>query len=185
MKMLPITSRKLLQGMAALLILCAACVPIGVSNEASTRSELHAFPSIQLLGVDRANGSANDFRGKVLVLNVWATWCPPCRREMPSLERLHAKLDPARAVVVGLSVENDDHRVREWLKQTNITFANYLDAGQPSARDLLKITVYPQTYFINPDGKVVAQFEGARDWDHPSWLALIDRAWSNASAHKE
>lgn len=185
MKSLAAAWRKFLPGLTALIALCAACGPVGVGNEAVTRPEAKAFPAIQFLGVDRANASAGDFRGKVLVLNVWATWCPPCRREMPSLERLHTKLDPARAVVVGLSVENDDHRVREWLKQTKITFANYLDAGRPSARELLDIKAYPQTYFVGPDGRVLAQFEGARDWDHPSWLALIDHASLNASELKE
>ena len=137
------------------------------------------MPPIRLQGIDRANAATADFRGKVLVLNVWATWCPPCRKEMPSLQRLHAKLDPARAEIIGLSVENDDHRVREWLRQSKINFANYLDTGTPSARALLGITSYPQTFFISPDGRLIATIVGARDWDDPKWLGLINNASSN------
>ena len=164
------------RGIAALLLLAsAACGPIDARDQARVRKE---FPLIRLQGVDRPNSVSTSFRGKVLVVNVWATWCPPCRKEMPGLERLHARLDPARAMVIGVSVENDDHQVREWLKQSSITFPNYLDAGTPSARELLRITSYPQTYIVSPDGRIIAQFEGARNWDDPKWLALVDSSFS-------
>lgn len=165
--------------LTTLLLLCAACGPIDAGNNVSMQHEQKILPPIRLHGIDRANAATADFRGKVLVLNVWATWCPPCRREMPSLERLHARLDPARAEVIGLSVENDDHRVREWLRQSKITFANYLDMGTPSARALLGITSYPQTFFIGPDGQLIAAIVGARDWDDPKWLGLINNASSS------
>ena len=85
-------------------------------------------------------------------------------------------LFPARAEVIGVSVENDDHVVREWLKQSKITFANYLDTGAPSAREQLRITSYPQTFFIGPDGRLIANIAGARDWDDPKWLEIIHNA---------
>jgi thiol-disulfide isomerase/thioredoxin len=172
-------------GSTALWLLCAACAPIDADNAVLTPREQGAFPPIRLQGVDRANVVTADFRGKVVVLNVWATWCPPCRKEMPSLQRLHAKLDPARAEVIGVSVENDDHVVREWLKQSKITFANYLDTGSPSAQKLLRISAYPQTFFISPDGRLIASVSGARDWDDPKWLEMIDKAASGKIATRQ
>ena len=175
-------SGKCRSGLTTLLLLCAACGPIEAGLELPMQHERQILPSIRLQGIDRANAVTTEFRGKVLVVNVWATWCPPCRKEMPSLERLHARLDPARAKVIGLSVEIDEHRVREWLMQSRITFANYLDAGTPSARALLGINSYPQTFFIGPDGQLIATIVGARDWDDPKWLGLINNASSNRVA---
>ena len=165
------TARRL----TVLVLTCAACGKIDVSDVARVRQE---FPPVHLQGIDRADLATADFRGKVLVINVWATWCPPCRKEMPGLERLNARLDPKRAAVIGLSVENDAHQVREWLKQSKITFANYLDTGTPNARELLHITTYPQTFFIAPDGRLIARLEGAHDWDDPKWVVMIDSASS-------
>jgi thiol-disulfide isomerase/thioredoxin len=146
-------------------------------NASHARDQL---PVIRLQGIDRADSDSAAFRGTVRVINVWATWCPPCRREMPSLERLHARLDPARARLIGLSVENDQHQVREWLRKSNISFPNYLDTGTPRARELLQISSFPQTFLVSPDGRVMERIEGARDWADPKWAMRINdvsREW--------
>lgn len=142
-------------------------------NASHARDE---FPVFRLQGIDRADADSTAFRGKLLVINVWATWCPPCRREMPSLERLHTQLNPARARLIGLSVENDQHQVREWLRKSNISFPNYLDTGTPRARELLHITSFPQTFLVGPDGRVIERIEGARDWADPKWAMRINDA---------
>lgn len=174
-----VISQRLRRGLHAswvlLLAVFTACGQIQSESDTTT-----TFPQITFKGIDHTDATTTTFRGKVLIINVWATWCPPCRREMPSLQRLHDRLDPSLAEVIGLSIEDDDHRVREWLRQTRITFHNYLDAGNPSARELLRISTYPQTYLVAPNGSLVARFEGARDWDNPDWLTLIN---ATASAH--
>jgi thiol-disulfide isomerase/thioredoxin len=150
--------------------------------DASTKALVgQGFPPIRMQGIDRADSASTSFRGKVLIVNVWATWCPPCRKEMPSLEQLHSRLDPARAAVIGLSVENDAHQVREWLKKSKITFPNYLDTHAPSARQILGISSYPQTFLVAPDGKVIARIEGARDWAEPKWIALVGKVYADSA----
>ncbi|MBL0122591.1 MAG: TlpA family protein disulfide reductase [Betaproteobacteria bacterium] len=161
-----------------LLLAPAACERIDASSRAPVGQ---GFPPIRMQGIDRADSSSTTFRGKVLLVNVWATWCPPCRREMPSLEQLHSRLDPARAAVIGLSVEDDTHQVREWLKRSKITFPNYLDTHAPSAREILGISSYPQTFLVAPDGKVIARIEGARDWAEPKWIALVDKVYADSA----
>ena len=117
--------------------------------------------------------STAQFVGKVLVLNVWATWCAPCRRELPSLQRLSDQLDPQRFAVVGMSVDADDHVVREFLIERKVTFTNLQDADMRVARDVLGVRVYPSTYLISADGVVQRVVVGSREWDSTEWQNLI------------
>ena len=109
----------------------------------------------------------------VLVLNVWATWCAPCRKELPSLQRLSEQLDPQRFAVLGLSVDADDHVVREFLIERKLTFTNWQDPDMRVARSVLGVRAYPSTYLITADGSVRRVVGGAQPWDSPEWLTLI------------
>jgi thiol-disulfide isomerase/thioredoxin len=100
----------------------------------------------QLIGMDS---------GKITVLNLWATWCGPCRHEMPSLDRLAGLLDESKFRVVGLSVDQDDHLVREFLIDRKIFFENYLDTHMSNANDLIGVRVFPSTFFIGADGRLL------------------------------
>lgn len=131
--------------------------------------------ALALRSFDGRTVSLADWRGKTVVLNVWATWCAPCRREMPSLDRLAARLDADRFAVIGVATDGDAFRVREWLRAAGIAFPNYLDHGAPNARELLAIRSYPQTFVIGADGAVRARFEGLRDWDAPEWPRRLER----------
>lgn len=116
------------------------------------------------------------FRGRMLVLNVWATWCPPCRREMPSLERLSRTLDPRRFLVIGLSTDQDEQLAREFLLQNGITFKNYFDRDKSFAKQL-NLTVYPETFLIAPNGILVRRIVGLREWDSEEALAQLEFAY--------
>lgn len=115
-------------------------------------------------------------RGKAVLINFWATWCEPCRKEMPSLEQLHRQIDPARLSVIGVSVDTDLNLAREFLLQHAITFANYTDGAQKLARDPLGIRAFPATFLVAADGTVKAVIIGARDWASAETLQLLERA---------
>ncbi len=131
------------------------------------------FPELQLTNLKGEPASTAQFAGKVLVLNVWATWCAPCRKELPSLQRLSEQLDPQHFAVVGMSVDTDLHVVREFLIERKVTFTNLQDADMRIARNVLGVRAYPSTYFVSADGVVRRVVGGAQPWDNPEWLALI------------
>ncbi len=107
--------------------------------------------------------SRSDFGGKLLVVNFWATWCPPCVEEMPSLEEFHKRLAPAGVVVLGISVDRNERAYRAFLERAGVTFAT---ARDPEARisSAYGTYKYPETYIIDRNGKVVIKHIGPRDW---------------------
>ena len=134
------------------------------------------FPAMPLTSL--AGGAVlppEALRGKALVINFWATWCEPCRKEMPSLERLHRQTDPAKLAVLGVSVDTDLNLAREFLRQYNLTFANYTDGDQKLARGALNIQAFPATFLVAPDGTIKARITGVRDWGSADTLRLLEQ----------
>jgi peroxiredoxin len=113
-----------------------------------------------------------DLRGKVVVLNFWATWCPPCVEEMPSLEKLHAKAGAIGALVLGVSVDRDEAAYTGFLREHQIRFPNHRD---PSGRIALEYgtSMYPETYIIGKDGKIARKIVGPQNWDAPEWFEYL------------
>lgn len=112
-----------------------------------------------------------DFRGKVVVLNLWASWCPPCRREMPTLDRLQAELGGERFEVVALSIDHAGPSiVREFFAQEGIEhLALYIDT---SMRALLRLGIpgIPTTLVLDAGGREIARLSGEADWATPAML---------------
>jgi len=108
--------------------------------------------------------SLSQFRGKVVFLNFWASWCPPCREEMPSMERLNEVFGSSDFVMLAVNVEDDGPRsVPEWLKENPYTFPILFDPqGQEKMR--YGVTAIPETFLIDKKGVVVDRFLGAYDW---------------------
>ena len=111
--------------------------------------------------------------GKVMIINYWATWCPPCRHEMPSLQELSKKLGNERFELVGLSVDKDEHVVREYLIENKINFPSFLDRNFTNANDIFGIRVFPSTFFLSPDGHLLWVVEGWQEWDTPEMVEDI------------
>jgi thiol-disulfide isomerase/thioredoxin len=110
----------------------------------------------------------DDYAGKIVLLNFWATWCPPCIEEMPSMRRFHAKLaaDP-RFVLVAVSADESWEPVKRFFGDDPPAFEVLLDEGGELARKY-GTTMFPETYVIR-DGKIIGFIEGPRNWD--DWFA--------------
>ncbi len=104
-----------------------------------------------------------NFGGRVLVLNFWATWCPPCIEELPSLDEMQRQLSTKGVVVVGVSVDKNEKLYKDFLKKARVSFqtARDPDAGISSQYGTFK---FPETYVINAKGEVVAKYIGPKDW---------------------
>lgn len=139
------------------------------------------FPQLQLTSLKGEAVNTAQFAGKVIVLNVWATWCAPCRKELPSLQRLSEILDPQFFAVVGMSIDADDHVVREFLIERKVTFTNLQDADMRVAREVLGVSAYPSTYLITAGGVVQRVVRGAQEWDSAEWQKFIRGLTSQSS----
>jgi cytochrome c biogenesis protein CcmG/thiol:disulfide interchange protein DsbE len=107
--------------------------------------------------------TSSQFGGKLLLLNFWATWCPPCIEEMPSLNELQKRLGPSGLVVLGISVDKSEGAYREFLRKVNVSF---LTARDPTAAISSRYGTYkyPESYLIDRNGKVVEKQIGATNW---------------------
>ncbi len=131
------------------------------------------LPDIEFSDGNERQTRLSDYRGKVILLNLWATWCPPCRKEMPSLDRLQAILGGTDFEVIALSVDHDFPVVREFYRQTALmNLSLYIDrSGQAMPR--LAVTAIPTTLLIDGLGREIGRKTGPAEWDSASLVKQI------------
>jgi cytochrome c biogenesis protein CcmG/thiol:disulfide interchange protein DsbE len=115
-----------------------------------------------------------DYRGRVVLLNVWATWCEPCRVEMPSIEKLYREFGPKGLAVVAVSVDDpgSEQRIRDYAKELGLTFEILHDPRQQTKTNY-QITGFPETFVIGREGSIRKKYIGAADWSSEANRALI------------
>ncbi len=132
-------------------------------------------PAFQAKELDSsAYKSLADYKGKVVLLNVWATWCPPCRAEMPSIEKLYRQYGPRGLNVVAVSVDDavSEDAIRAFARDLGLTFQILHDpAGK--IEQTYQTTGYPETFVIGKDGVIRKKWIGAADWNDQGNRALI------------
>ena len=117
-------------------------------------------------------GSLADYKGKPVLLNVWASWCDPCQEEMPLLEKAHRRMASAGGTVLGIDVQDDKEKALGFLRDKGITFPSLRDRDR-SYVHRFGVTGYPETFLIDSDGKVVGLRRGP-----------VDQAWLDAHLPK-
>lgn len=135
----------------------------------------HPAPVFQLEALSGEMQSLDAYRGKAVILNFWATWCGPCRDEMPSLEALYRRYQDRGLVVLGVSVDEEGWApVQEFLKVIPVTFPILLDKEQ-KVTELYETFRIPETYFINPQGEIAAKVVGPQDYNQEVFFKKVER----------
>lgn len=154
--------------LAVSLALAAACEKSGVQ----TPSLGEPIPDIALPDPGGDTFRLSDLRGKVVLVNFWASWCPPCVEEMPSLEKLYRVLKDKGLEVVGVSVDESLEVIERFRNEHDLTFTILHDKGA-TVSHRFQTFKYPETYVVDRAGVLVAKIIGPRDWIAPAIMLEI------------
>lgn len=114
----------------------------------------------------------DDFTGKITLLNFWATWCPPCRAEMPSIERLYKQMDGTNFRIIAVNAGEHRSQVTSFIEKNKYTFPIYLDESNQLS-SIFAARGLPSTYLVNKEGKVIAARIGAMEYDQAELIKLL------------
>jgi len=170
----------------ALLAVLLVLITGTISARAATPGEVgigQVLREATLAGLNGPSKKLGSFRGKPLIINVWASWCGPCRQEMASLDRLAWLEQSSGFNVIGISTDDYRDKALEWLAHSNATINQYLDANL-QMENMLGANRLPLTVLIGADGRVLDKVYGAREWDSPESLALIRARFGAAKAER-
>lgn len=132
-----------------------------------------AAPDFTVQDADRKLSLA-DYRGKIVVLNFWATWCPPCVEEMPSLLQMQQRLKDKGVTVLAVSLDADEGAYHKFLKDHGVNLITVRDPDMKSS-DLYGTFKYPETYVIDRNGVLQRKFIGAVNWNDPEVVDFLSR----------
>ncbi len=122
------------------------------------------------------------YKGTVTLVNIWATWCGPCRLEMPSMQRAYARLKPRGFKIAAISVdEGDPDDVRKFARELGLTF-DLMQDRSTLIQQRFQMTGVPESFLLDKNGIILKREIGAREWDAPVNLALINRLLDDAGA---
>ena len=134
------------------------------------------LPALTFQTMDGHEASLADFAGKVVVLNLWATWCAPCREEMPSLDRLQARFADRDLVVLALSVDRaGPERVQQFLDEIGVKQLHVYRDPKAAATRALRVPGLPATLLVDRQGNEVGRVLGIAQWDGPAAVAAIEK----------
>ena len=158
---------------------CISLLCLAVANPAAiatTSAEVPVGGTLRDATLQGLNGpprQLSEYRGRPLIINVWASWCGPCREEMASLERLAWRDREQYFSIIGVSTDDYADKANGLLKNTNATISHFIDTGL-QMENMLGASRIPLTVLVDADGRVLEKVYGARQWDAADALRLID-----------
>jgi len=159
-------------GVAVLLLFALPSYRQGEASIAGKTANDFAFT------LDGKSTRLSDLRGKVVVLNFWATWCPPCVEEAPGLNRLQRHIEPLGGTVLGVSIDEDPTAYEKFLKDYGIVFPTWRDPNVQDNKSKIELgygtSLIPETYVIDRHGKIARKLVSAQQWDSAEMLAYFD-----------
>lgn len=160
-------------------LIIATALTLGASGDPATTLhitkpvETLRLPDVSLRMMDGHTFSPRVLQGRVLLLNFWATWCGPCREEMPSLNRLRQRFDPDEFEIYAVTTDIRPRSIRAFWRSLNLTMPVVFDDDETFSQALL-VRHLPTTILVDPDGVVVGRAIGPRAWDSPDAVRLIE-----------
>lgn len=148
------------------------------------QEEAKEAPDFRLPDLSGDTLSLSDFSGKIVLLNFWASWCPPCRYEMPTMEQLWKDFKEKGLVILAVDLGEPREKVLEFAKKLNLTFPILLDRTRDIGRKYRVFSI-PTTFIISPEGKIIAKAIGYRNWKSPESLDLFNLLLSKYITNSE
>ena len=147
---------------------------IGVSTHPFSNDPLE----VKLVSTAGSYVGLEDFRGKIVLLNFWTTWCPTCIMEMPSMEKLHRRLLGKNFAMVTINIKESATQVKNFFEKHKLTFTALLDTtGEVSTE--FGIRAIPTTFILDKSGQIVGRIVGPREWDSRKSVALFENLADN------
>ena len=137
-----------------------------------------------LQGFNGKTKTFTDFKGKPLIINIWASWCGPCRAEMGSLQRLAQRYNGKEFNVIGISTDDNGYAAAAFIKHSKVSFDNFLD-HKLLLENMLGANTIPLTILVDIDGRVLAKARGAYEWDSPLTIKAIEKTFRIELQSKE
>jgi thiol-disulfide isomerase/thioredoxin len=164
----------------------AACAPVLFIASRAEADAMGRFqkanapkplPEIEFVDADDQPKKLAELKGRVVLLNFWATWCVPCVKEMPSLDRLQAVVGKDKLVVLPLSLDGASRaKVAPFYEATQLrNLGIFFDKGRVAMKTLA-VSILPTSILVDPAGREIGRLEGEADWDKPEAIALVSRA---------
>ncbi len=145
---------------------------LGLTPAAFAVSLQESAPDFTLKSLEGGNLRLDEYRGQVVLINFWASWCGPCRQEMPLLDRLHQRYEDTGFAVLGVNVEGERAPAQEIVDKTNVSFPVLIDEGQ-LVSELYKLDAMPSTVVVDRDGRIRYIHRGYKPGDEAKYVEVV------------